>query len=108
MSYLYILKEDERSNYYKIGITKDAVEKRKNALETGNPRNLIIVAYFLVDNPRKVERIVHSIMGQYHIRREWFNAPEDEIDNLIRVIEQRYCNVSYQDQRYQYQDLSNR
>ena len=39
MAFVYILQSGDE-NYFKIGRTKDDVEKRRKALSTGNPKEL--------------------------------------------------------------------
>lgn len=83
---LYIIKELQ-TNYYKVGITKHTPKKRLRDLQTGNPRLLKVVAWFNVDDMRKVESFLHQVLGAYHVRNEWFNLPEYEVKNLIEYLE---------------------
>lgn len=83
---LYIIKE-EKTNYYKIGITTKTVYKRLQELQTGNPRVLKHIAYFNVSNARKTEKLIHSILAKYHVHLEWFELPDFEVLGLIQYVE---------------------
>lgn len=86
VGYIYIIKEID-TNYHKVGLTKDEPIKRLTQLQTGNPRVLKIVAYFTVSNTRKIESLLHSILGKYHVMNEWFLLSDDKRQSLIAYIE---------------------
>ena len=73
------------SNYYKIGITDESVEKRINQLQTGNPYQIVKYNAFHSDTAQLIEQYLHKKYAQKRVRFEWFTFKEDE---LIVAIEE--------------------
>ena len=84
-SYIYIITDGEN---YKVGKSNN-VEKRLKSMETGNPKELSIVAKCEVDEKYiyNVENQLHKMFEDYNIKNEWFNKGILEyisnIDNII-------------------------
>lgn len=58
-------------------------EERRKQLQTGNHRDLHLVAYVRCDEYEYLEKELHRLMDNYHIRREWFWLTPLRINRLI-------------------------
>lgn len=65
--------------FVKIGIAKDP-EKRINMIQIGSPFRMWIRDYKRVPDARRIEKFLHDRFNKYHLRGEWFDIPEDELD----------------------------
>lgn len=73
---------------YKVGVTKNDINKRLMQLQTGNGNELHIVAYHETDNPYYIERMIHKELNKYNVKNEWF-----EIVDVNPLTEfKRLCN----------------
>ncbi|MEO8236391.1 MAG: GIY-YIG nuclease family protein [Flavobacterium sp.] len=82
---LYII-DTHNSNLYKIGITKNITQRLKQ-FETGNPFEFTLIDFFLTENCRELERLIHKKLLKNKYRKEWFklNTVElKEIGNFAR------------------------
>jgi len=73
--YIYIIQAG-RKGPYKIGVAKN-VERRMSVLQTGNHKQLYIVAKFdfgSQKNALRAESTMHWIYRKNRIRGEWFNS----------------------------------
>jgi hypothetical protein len=52
----------ERTDLYKIGITRVSPQKRLKSLQTGNPNKLVLVDYFETEIYTKIEAVMHRIL----------------------------------------------
>lgn len=69
----------------KIGFSQDwkGIFRRLNACQTGNPRELHLLA--AVENgSMELEHAIHDTYGEYHIRGEWFDLPQHFFRQLER------------------------
>lgn len=88
---VYFLKEVD-GVHIKIG-TADDPYKRIGQLQTGNPRQLIIVA--TIDGDETKERELHRKFASQRIgQTEWFNLSQDDLDNLTKGNDDEYKNSS--------------
>ena len=62
----------------KIGFAKD-VEKRFAALQTGNHETLKLLKE--IQGEIELEQEIHSLLGNYHLRGEWYNP--DVMQNVM-------------------------
>jgi len=62
--------------YIKIGYTSGGVEKRRNALQTGNPCEIDIM--FTVDGNLKQEKEIHRCLKEVFDRLKIFDNPPNE------------------------------
>jgi hypothetical protein len=62
--------------YIKIGYTAQCIEKRKSALQTGNPYE--IETLFTVDGTLKQEKEIHRSLNEVFRRLKVFNNPVNE------------------------------
>ena len=88
----------ERTNLYKIGITRKKAEERMAALQTGNPKKLILTNFYKSEYYSKIETILHRQLKhkKYQpedfndLMGEWFELDDDDVNkfhNLCKVIE---------------------
>ena len=55
MAFVYVFQSGD-GNYFKIGRTKDEIEKRRKALSTGNPKELKLFDHIETDYDSEVEK----------------------------------------------------
>lgn len=91
---VYIL-QSGKTNYYKIGLTKDPIKRRINELQSGNPYRITAILVQRVHDMRIAEDILHR---KYYKQRgigEWFyfipatplgQEPEPSIDDVVAYI----------------------
>jgi predicted GIY-YIG superfamily endonuclease len=83
---IYILVK-KNTNFYKIGISSN-IDKRFIQLDT-HPEEIDIIATYECENRDKaleLESLIHNILKNYSIRKEWFNLDFNElqiVDNLL-------------------------
>ena len=82
--YVYLIRNSHFE--YKIGMTKQNVNKRLKQLQTGNSEDLELVKYFLVENYKKVEKSLHNHFSNKKINREWFNLNKNDIKDFEEKI----------------------
>jgi len=97
VGYVYILQEwDNAEKRYKIGVSKNEVEKRIKQLATGNSSEIVLVDKYECENYRKVETMLHRYFASKHKRGEWFELDDsqrfefiskcEEYDKLIKFL----------------------
>ncbi len=81
------VKTGKRSNYYKIGIVRDADGRdSKNRLlehQTGNPRKLCIVEMLSMPAVEAVETNLHYLFARNRVMGEWMNFTDTELQDAI-------------------------
>lgn len=89
---LYFINEQDvhtgaRTNYYKIGIVRDAAERdSKNRLlehQTGNPRKLCIVESLNMPAVEAIETNLHYLFARNRVMGEWMQFTESELQTAI-------------------------
>jgi len=73
--WVYVLHFDipgKKSNFYKIGLTKNPVENRIAQLQTGNPFKIIEAHSFESECIGLLEGHLHKIFAKKRFRKEWF------------------------------------
>lgn len=86
MSYIYVLSE-EGTDFYKIGLTKNRADKRRNQLQTGNPRDLLVLYEFSAPDRHAAESYIENQLAGYMTAGggdEWYEFPT--LDNLHIVL----------------------
>lgn len=71
--FVYLIRESG-SNFYKIGRTNN-LSQRLSTLQTGNPRQLILVDIIhclTKQQSVKIEKAIHKSLEELHIKGEWF------------------------------------
>jgi len=88
-SYVYVLNE-VGSPYFKIG-KADNPAKRVSELQTGNPRELVIVWLMMftsADKALSTEKRLHRMFGDYRVRStEWFALSSDALQRLEVLVD---------------------
>lgn len=89
---LYFINEQDvqtgaRTNYYKIGIVRDAAERdSKNRLlehQTGNPRKLCIVESLNMPAVEAIETNLHYLFARNRVMGEWMQFTDSELQTAI-------------------------
>ena len=79
MGYVYLLCDGEK---FKIGMTKNKIEKRVAELQTGNPNEIWIHSYYETQYPLKIEKMMHGRHAPSNVKNEWFNLSVSEVINF--------------------------
>lgn len=77
--YLIFGEENER---YKIGITKNSVDKRLKNLQTGNSSILTVKGTYTTDYMYRMETLIHNHFRDKKILNEWFELSQTDVDNF--------------------------
>lgn len=77
--FVYLLCDGEK---FKIGITKQNIQKRIKELQTGNPNEIWCHSYYETDCPLKIEKMMHGRHTSSNIKNEWFNMTVSEVYNF--------------------------
>lgn len=86
MAFVYLIKEDNNTNNYKIGVTKaHDINKRMKKLQTGNSSQLILADYYTTNNPFKLETVLHKYFANKHVLNEWFELSDDDVKNFHTI-----------------------
>jgi hypothetical protein len=81
---------------YKIGFTKNKVDKRVKQLKTGNPFEFKIESVFEAkEYGTLIETTLHKIYENQKIDGEWFNLNEEQINNFYETCEKYYKNFEF-------------
>lgn len=86
MSYVYVISE-KGTNYYKLGLTKNRSENRCSQLQTGNPRDLIVLYEFSAPDRYAAEDDMKKQLARYKVDGggdEWYQF--ESLDNLHLVV----------------------
>ena len=72
---------------YKIGITKNDINERVKALQTGASSELVLISSYESENYRRIETTLHRNYKTYSTGggKEWFELP---YDNVVSFVEQ--------------------
>ena len=81
--YVYLLAEMGDKLRYKIGITKNNVEKRVKQLKTGNSDDIMIINTYKSSNYKKIERMLHTKFKTDRIHLEWFTMTDEQVLEFI-------------------------
>lgn len=69
------------TDHYKIGFSMSP-QVRLQKLQTGSFAELKLIKTFETLYPREDESYLHNLMGKYGIRGEWFQFPNEVMQNL--------------------------
>jgi hypothetical protein len=64
----------------KIGLSVDPLVREQSLTNTKSPIRYRIVAVYKVDNMRKVEKMLHSILDSRRVFGEWFRDDDDTLE----------------------------
>lgn len=95
--YVYlILEESDGIPVYKIGITKNEVEKERLLnLSTGNSSKLQIVHTYKTEYYKKLERMLHMRFGVVNKKGEWFQLDDVTVINFIKICDDLTETIDY-------------
>ncbi len=71
------------SKKFKIGYTKNDVERRLKQLKTGNSEELVVEKVYQTKWGTKIESILHRNFRHCKISGEWFNLSQQDVDNFM-------------------------
>ena len=77
--FVYLLCDGER---FKIGMTRNTIEKRISQLQTGNPNEIYIISFYETFYPYRIEQMLHNKYGTANIKNEWFDLTIDQVVNF--------------------------
>lgn len=80
--YVYLLCNPSNDTF-KIGVTKNEIEKRIKQLETGNDEDIFIASYHYTQYPYRLEKMLHTHFGLYNVNREWFRFEDNMIPSKV-------------------------
>lgn len=86
---VYLLKEEGEKNY-KIGRTRTDINSRLHGLQTGNPREIQVVATskdITYRQAQKLEKALHVKYIVRTIRGEWFRLTDKDVEDIVRQLE---------------------
>lgn len=79
--FVYLI-SDEENNKYKIGVTKNDVNKRLKKLQTGNSSLLSIKKVHTTDYMYRMETLLHNYFSNRRILNEWFELSKEDVINF--------------------------
>lgn len=82
MSFVYLLGDFEQDDAYKIGVTRNSIEKRIKQLQTGNSSEIYLVDFHETDYPFFIERSLHLKYNCKQKKNEWFTLEKDDVVNF--------------------------
>lgn len=93
MKKLYLLKSFDKygEEVYKIGFTRQKVEKRVKQLKTGNSNPIDIIYIYEPDNYCvSIETLLHKHFESKRTDGEWFKLSNEDISNFPKLCEDKY------------------
>lgn len=79
---VYLLGDWEKEGFYKIGVTKDNLERRIKKLQTGNSGEIYVINYFETEHPFFLEKQLHFKYQGKRAIGEWFELTNEEVLNF--------------------------
>ena len=77
--FVYLLCDGEK---FKIGMTKQEIQKRIQELQTGNPNEIWCHSYYETNYPLKIEKMMHNKHRMSNIKNEWYDMTVEEVYNF--------------------------
>ena len=84
--YVYLIC-DLATDTYKIGRTKNSVEKRLKQIQTGCSSELFIMNYYYTEYPNQLEQMLHRRFKSKQQLNEWFRLEHEDIFNFTEICE---------------------
>ena len=81
--YVYLLSEMGDNLKYKIGFTKNNVEKRIKTLSTGNSNEIMLIHKYKSEHYKKIEQMLHLIFHREREHLEWFNLNDEQVSTFL-------------------------
>jgi hypothetical protein len=102
MGFVYLI-NIERTDLYKIGITRKTVEERIKSLQTGNPLKLTLVEKYESKIYQKIESVIHRMLKHKKyisedfdtLKGEWFKLTFDEVLGFKKMCNQIEESINY-------------
>jgi len=98
MKFIYLIAELDKEIIlsseevaYKIGVTKNSINKRIKQLSTGNSKVLHVIKEFKSEFAYKLESVLHKIFQDKKINKEFFALTKEDVNNFIGIC-QKYEN----------------
>ena len=88
MAFVYLLGDSGQDNTYKIGVTRENINKRIKQLQTGNGEEIYLVDYYETEHPFFIERFLHMKFAPKQKLNEWFMMDIKDVDNF-----KNYCST---------------
>lgn len=85
MKNLYILNQ-ENTDLYKIGYTKNNVKERVKQLQTGSPLQLNIIFEYKSKFSNTIEKTLHRFMSHLNVNGEWFFLSQEDLCHIKEQI----------------------
>lgn len=82
IGYVYFIRQ-KNEDLFKIGMTRSDPYARMKSIQTGIPHELELFNVIPTDNPSKLEKELHDIFKDYHLRGEWFNLTPHQVEKYI-------------------------
>ena len=76
---------DATNDSYKVGTTKNNIEKRINQLKTGNSNEIFLKDCYESEYYKVIEKLFHRKYKPFNINLEWFDLPNDVIFNFKEI-----------------------
>ena len=93
--YVYLLAEMGDKLRYKIGITKNNVEKRVKQLRTGNSDDIMIISRYHSYNYKAVERMLHVMFKPDRMHLEWFTMTDEQVMSFLDEAKKADDNIDF-------------
>lgn len=81
--FVYLLAEMGDNLRYKIGITKNTVEKRVKQLSTGNSDSIMIINRYQSEHYKQIERMLHMKFFKERKHLEWFTMTDEQVSSFL-------------------------
>lgn len=82
--FVYLICDGE---HFKIGVTKNNIEKRLHQLQTGNSNELFLRSYYETDTPFRLEQMLHTKFHTTNVKNEWFDLDTYSVVHFVEICE---------------------
>ena len=83
MSCVYFIKH-RNMKAVKIGFTQeDNPDKRIRDFEVASPFGIVNLGYIITENAKQLEKKLHELYSDLHIKGEWYELSDDEVYGII-------------------------
>lgn len=79
MGFVYLICDSGHDNMFKIGVTKQPIEKRIKQLQTGNGSEIFLTSYYETRYPFYLERMLHQKFCSDKKIGEWFELDFESV-----------------------------
>lgn len=88
-AYVYLIC-NPATDQYKIGVTKNDIDKRLKQLQVGNGCCLHLVGSHESEHPYYIEKMLHRELMQFRTSGEWFDFHENDT-NILEMFRKLCC-----------------